>query len=245
MTNNDLIVTARGDSTTPATSTASTTTNGIHSSPTTNADNIISTIKQSISVPILPSSKSTSVEKNLPTTSNGISSSSLTNNNNHITGVNTITNGTTTGISSSSTATSHDTTTITSSNTGHQQSSSTIHKRMCPEECLQQGLWEVELVYYTIVGHRTIPNGLGNGDNNRKQRRGKIYKCLSDSEYKCFESHDGTIYWPGDYVYVETSATEPYMIGSICNFRPVSFAQVVRGGEGILVVENIAEGNKC
>uniref|UniRef100_A0A914YIL0 BAH domain-containing protein n=1 Tax=Panagrolaimus superbus TaxID=310955 RepID=A0A914YIL0_9BILA len=89
---------------------------------------------------------------------------------------------------------------------------------MIPEECLQQGLWEVELVYYTL-GHRSIPNGLGNGEN-RKQRRGKVYKCLADGEYKCFESHDGIVYYPGDYVYVETSPAEPYMIGSICNFRP-------------------------
>ena len=97
-------------------------------------------------------------------------------------------------------------------------------KKLVPDECLQAGIWEVELVYYTL-GHRSIPNGLGNGDN-RKQRRGKVYKCLTDNEFKCFESHDGTIYWPGDFVYVETSASEPYMIGNISGFkRQVSFKQ--------------------
>lgn len=101
------------------------------------------------------------------------------------------------------------------------------HKK--PEECVEAGLWEVEFVYYAL-GHRSVPNGLGNGDT-RKQRRGKVYKCVADSEYKCFEAHDGTIYWPGDYVYVELSATEPYMIGSISSFRPVSPISLLIGSQ--------------
>uniref|UniRef100_A0A7E4VYT8 BAH domain-containing protein n=1 Tax=Panagrellus redivivus TaxID=6233 RepID=A0A7E4VYT8_PANRE len=93
--------------------------------------------------------------------------------------------------------------------------------RPIPSEALEQGLWEVEIVYYTL-GHRTHStqyNGLGNGDT-KKQRRGKVYKVVGESEYKCFEAHDGVCYWPGDAVYIETTPGEPFIVGTINMFKP-------------------------
>ncbi|VDM91733.1 unnamed protein product [Litomosoides sigmodontis] len=65
-----------------------------------------------------------------------------------------------------------------------------------PEECRDLGLWEVDLVYYSL-------NGNNKGDTT-KNKRGKAYKARSDSEYKCFESHEGVLYRPGDHVFIET-----------------------------------------
>uniref|UniRef100_A0A0M3HW19 BAH domain-containing protein n=1 Tax=Ascaris lumbricoides TaxID=6252 RepID=A0A0M3HW19_ASCLU len=52
-----------------------------------------------------------------------------------------------------------------------------------------------------------------------KNKRGKAYKGRRDSEYKCFEAHDGVLYRPGDHVFIEVSQCEPYFIGTISNFK--------------------------
>ncbi|VDK77035.1 unnamed protein product [Onchocerca ochengi] len=80
-----------------------------------------------------------------------------------------------------------------------------------PEECRDLGLWEVDLVYYSL-------NGNNKGDST-KNKRGKAYKARSDSEYKCFEAHDGVLYRPGDHVFIEVSQCDPYYIGTISNFK--------------------------
>ncbi|VDN05998.1 unnamed protein product [Thelazia callipaeda] len=80
-----------------------------------------------------------------------------------------------------------------------------------PEECRDLGLWEVDLVYYSLYGN--------NKSESSKNKRGKAYKARSDSEYKCFESHDGVLYRPGDHVFIETSQCDPYFIGTISNFK--------------------------
>lgn len=54
-----------------------------------------------------------------------------------------------------------------------------------------------------------------------KNKRGKAYKARSDSEYKCFESHEGVLYRPGDHVFIEVSQCDPYYIGTISNFKMV------------------------
>jgi len=94
-----------------------------------------------------------------------------------------------------------------------------------PEECLEKGLWEVELVYYNISnGHRSLHNTLG--VDPKHKRRGKVYKCLADNEYKCFEAHDGTVYWPGDCVYLESTPNEPYVVATISTFKPAKREQI-------------------
>ncbi|MFH4984736.1 hypothetical protein AB6A40_011445 [Gnathostoma spinigerum] len=82
-----------------------------------------------------------------------------------------------------------------------------------PEECRDLGLWEVDPVYYSL-------NGSHRGDAS-KNRRGKAYKARCDSEYKCFESHDGTLYRPGDHVFIDATQFEPYVIGTITHFKMV------------------------
>uniref|UniRef100_A0A914RZU4 BAH domain-containing protein n=1 Tax=Parascaris equorum TaxID=6256 RepID=A0A914RZU4_PAREQ len=56
-----------------------------------------------------------------------------------------------------------------------------------------------------------------------KNKRGKAYKGRRDSEYKCFEAHDGVLYRPGDHVFIEVSQCEPYFIGTISNFKMVRY----------------------
>ncbi|KAK6104040.1 hypothetical protein QQG55_14745 [Brugia pahangi] len=80
-----------------------------------------------------------------------------------------------------------------------------------PEECRDLGLWEVDLVYYSLYGN--------NKGDSTKNKRGKAYKARSDSEYKCFEAHDGVLYRPGDHVFIEVSQCDPYYIGTISNFK--------------------------
>ncbi|VDP12867.1 unnamed protein product [Onchocerca flexuosa] len=80
-----------------------------------------------------------------------------------------------------------------------------------PEECRDLGLWEVDLVYYSLYGN--------NKGDSTKNKRGKAYKARSDSEYKCFEAHDGVLYRPGDHVFIEASQCDPYYIGTISNFK--------------------------
>ncbi|VDO09151.1 unnamed protein product [Brugia timori] len=89
-----------------------------------------------------------------------------------------------------------------------------------PEECRDLGLWEVDLVYYSLYGN--------NKGDSTKNKRGKAYKARSDSEYKCFEAHDGVLYRPGDHVFIEVSQCDPYYIGTISNFKMVlpSFVQM-------------------
>ncbi|KHN82756.1 Egg-laying defective protein 27 [Toxocara canis] len=80
-----------------------------------------------------------------------------------------------------------------------------------PEECRDCGLWEVDPVYYSLSGN--------NKSDPSKNKRGKAYKGRRDSEYKCFEAHDGVLYRPGDHVFIEVSQCEPYFIGTISNFK--------------------------
>lgn len=56
-----------------------------------------------------------------------------------------------------------------------------------------------------------------------KNKPGKAYKGRRDSEYKCFEAHDGVLYRPGDHVFIEVSQCEPYFIGTISNFKMVCY----------------------
>ncbi|MCP9261740.1 Egg-laying defective protein 27 [Dirofilaria immitis] len=104
-----------------------------------------------------------------------------------------------------------------------------------PEECRDLGLWEVDLVYYSLNGNNKIKticlaevttdfpivfdeiNVFFRGFH--KNKRGKAYKARSDSEYKCFEAHDGMLYRPGDHVFIEMSQCDPYYIGTISNFK--------------------------
>ncbi|CAJ0948144.1 unnamed protein product, partial [Mesorhabditis belari] len=77
----------------------------------------------------------------------------------------------------------------------------------CPEESTKLGIWECEPIYYSLPGR------------NDKSRRGKAYRSTGGGEWRCFEAHDGTVYRKGDIVYVETTAAEPYLIGSIQHFK--------------------------
>lgn len=110
------------------------------------------------------------------------------------------------------------------------QNGENIVERPNPTECLEKGLWEVELVYYNISsGHRSIHNTLG--VDPKHKRRGKVYKSLSDNEYKCFESHEEIIYWPGDSVYLESSPNEPYVVATVSSFKPVSLFYSKKGSQ--------------
>ncbi|TMS33496.1 hypothetical protein L596_001230 [Steinernema carpocapsae] len=89
-----------------------------------------------------------------------------------------------------------------------------------PSECTEQGLWEVEPYYYN-------PSSSGSSGNNRHQnyartKRGKAFKNRSSGEYKCFEAHNGLVYRPGDNIFVDTGALEPFMVGTISTFKMVS-----------------------
>uniref|UniRef100_A0A0R3S728 BAH domain-containing protein n=1 Tax=Elaeophora elaphi TaxID=1147741 RepID=A0A0R3S728_9BILA len=114
-----------------------------------------------------------------------------------------------------------------------------------PEECRDLGLWEVDLVYYSLNGNNKVKiyhvpserererEGENEMDNRKidegdstKNKRGKAYKARSDSEYKCFEAHDGVIYRPGDHVFIEVSQCDPYYIGTISNFKMVLHSSV-------------------
>lgn len=59
---------------------------------------------------------------------------------------------------------------------------------LTPDECVQRRLWEIDPLYYT---HTKVN---GDRNNSRPLRRGKAYRCLKTGDYKCFESHDGTVY---------------------------------------------------
>ena len=95
-----------------------------------------------------------------------------------------------------------------------------------PQECLDEGVWQVEPIYYQ-TSSRCAP------------KRGKAYKCIESGEFVCFESHDGCVYHiggelnaivitscsrPVDNVYLDSQqADAAYHICGILGFKLVRF----------------------
>jgi hypothetical protein len=50
-----------------------------------------------------------------------------------------------------------------------------------PAECLREGVWMVEPIYYATGSGAT-------------QRKGRAYKAIDTGDFVCFEAHDGTQY---------------------------------------------------
>lgn len=56
-----------------------------------------------------------------------------------------------------------------------------------------------------------------------RNKRGKAYRLRTSGSYVFFEAHDGVMYKPGDFVFIELSQCEPYGVGLITSFKMVNF----------------------
>ncbi|GMT16763.1 hypothetical protein PFISCL1PPCAC_8060, partial [Pristionchus fissidentatus] len=79
-------------------------------------------------------------------------------------------------------------------------------KEKSPDECVNNGEWEVDPIYYSV-------------GRSCKEWRGKVFRSRSTTDVECFESHDGVLYKPGDTVFIEANPQDSFVIGTISSFK--------------------------
>uniref|UniRef100_A0AC35U670 BAH domain-containing protein n=1 Tax=Rhabditophanes sp. KR3021 TaxID=114890 RepID=A0AC35U670_9BILA len=82
-----------------------------------------------------------------------------------------------------------------------------------PEEHIDQGLWTSDFITYNLNRSR---NG------QARIKTGTIYKSLKTGEITCFKSHNDEVFNISDNIFIESSQTDPYIIGCITSFKMVS-----------------------